>query len=303
MTIRLSRSTFLCGVLGGVVLIPDTLRGAEARDSCELVELYPGYPKYEGFVTGIDGVGDAECLDELEERYSRFDKQDEDRANKRVARSLGIAGSPEDWTWENWLAIEGERGISHPCYSCNLLNPRSRRGASHADVDRADPRLTSGTIGETVLVDMARREYGGVSYGDPVDDYQYRALVSIVYGDSFLNASQLINAYALYGREWLAEMYRPGGKYLLPSGLWNRVLDWGGYFPVPDSASPEDQEFIVRLAFAGVHAFPVYPDDILTGYIGMLQRAILDWKAEIAQGGNRSLRRFLISIGARDWFQ
>jgi hypothetical protein len=283
-------------------LVVTRSREVAASDSCELIELYPGYPEYEGFVTGISGPGDAVCLEELEDRYVRFDKRDEDRANRQAARNLGISGSMEDWTWENWLAIEGERRLPHACYSCNILDPQARRGTHRMEVDREDPRLLSGKWDDTFLIDMARQQYAGVSYGGPVQDYQYRALVSLVYGDPFLNAPQLLDSYDAYGREWLAQYYQPGGEYLLASGLWNRVLDWGGYFPVPESSSPEDQEFVVRVAFAGIHAFPMYPDDVLTGFMGMLQRAIQDWKVEIMQGGRQSLRDYLISIGARNWY-
>lgn len=133
-------------------------------------------------------------------------------------------------------------------------------------------------------------------------DYQYRALVSLVYGDPFLNAPQLLDAYDAYGQEWLAGYYQPGGEYLLASWLWNRTLDWGGYFPVPGSASPDDQEFIVKVAFAGIHAFPMYPDDIMSMFVTMLQQAIQDWKIEVMQGERQSLGEYLVSIGARDWY-
>jgi hypothetical protein len=48
----------------------------------------------------------------LENAYPRFDNGDEDRANERAARHLGIDGPSDVWTWENRLSIGCERGPS-----------------------------------------------------------------------------------------------------------------------------------------------------------------------------------------------
>lgn len=102
-------------ILGSPTLVtaaasPESV-SALGNSGCELVELYPGYPGYIGYVMSVDGVGDHACLEDLEDEDRSFDRKAEDDANLKAARSLSINGGSELWTWENWMAIEAERGM------------------------------------------------------------------------------------------------------------------------------------------------------------------------------------------------
>ena len=108
---------------------------------CSEVEVFPGYPGFRGYVTGVDGFGDVACLAELEASDSGFDRDDVNRLNQAAASRLGIAGQPTDWTWENWMAIEAERGLAQTCYSCAIEDGAVRGEPSQSIIPPNDPRL------------------------------------------------------------------------------------------------------------------------------------------------------------------
>lgn len=302
--------TSRCLLFGAILLLAlsgclqSALPQTVIAQGCTLVELRPGYPGYQGFITGVQGIGDHACLEDLERDFPRFSKRSEDKVNRRAARELGVAGSPDEWTWENWLAIEGKRGPISTCYVCALLNQGRRPQPSNTDVDRDDPRLISGRIGSTWLMTYVRDTYGAPAWLTPVDDYSFRALVILIYGEPHLNAPQLLDAYDLYGEQWVTESMKPGGRFLNSEWVWNQVLDRGGYFAIPNNASPDDQIFAVTVGLYAVWAIGATPDSIMATRVSLLQDNVTEWKIAVFTGqSDLSLGDYLISVGARDWIR
>ena len=264
---RLASRILLAGIVGLLAFSTSVVTSPQQTvfaKKCTLVELrpgYPGYPGYQGFVTGAQGIGDHECLEDLEEDFPRLSQRTQDRENQQAARSLGIGGSANLWTWENWLAIEGARGLVSTCYVCALFYDGNRTQPQNTDVERDDPRLVSGTFGDTWLMTYARDQAGAPSWLPPVDDYAFRALVTLIYGEPYLNAEQLMEAYELYGEQWITESMKPGGSSIDTDWLWHRMLDRGGYFAMPKAASIDDQVFAVTLGFYGIWAVGTFPDE------------------------------------------
>ena len=68
-------------------------------------------PDYRGDVTGLDGIGDHAFLEDILASNPGFDPPLEDPLNTEAARRLELAGAIIEWTWENWLGVEAERGV------------------------------------------------------------------------------------------------------------------------------------------------------------------------------------------------
>ncbi len=247
----------------------DTTRSDTA--SCKLVELYPGYPGYKGYVTGVDGIGDHACLQDLEASSSSFDRADEDAANVEAAGRIGLNGGPEDWTWENWMAIEGERGLPPTCYSCAFAGAAARSEPMGTSVDPDDPRLVLGTFGTTVAVNRYVTEYHNPSLTNLIPyDHVLRAMAYLVAPSGrHLNAPELVSM-----ADALVESLR--NTYYDPDQFWDRIVEQGGYVPTPETAAPEDQVFMIIIGAAAMCGW--MPHDACFSFQQSLDRQIQAWK-------------------------
>lgn len=259
----------------------------------EVVELYPGYPGYQGYVAGLVGEHETSCLEDLEDRDSSFSKRREDRENLEAADDLGIRGDIEDFTWENWMAIEAERGLPPVCYYC-LIADASNIPTS---IIHGDSRTEMGWSGQKAFADEYFRDSqnsrGLVSMA-PTDD-QLRALAGLFADGDLLNAPQTIDMM----EEVLDSLFTPG-QHIDPSGLWDTLISQGGYVPAPDDIAPPDQLFLV---FAGFFAVSPYMTE--TGAIGVanqLEQASQEWQDELLQDrGVPSFGEYLRDAGAARW--
>lgn len=259
---------------------------AAGPGGCELVELYPGYPGYQGYVTGVDGVGDHACLRDLEARDPFFSRTDEDRENRAAGRRLGLAGDFDTWTWENWLAVEAERGMMPTCYACLIATADQRPEPRNTPVQRDDPRLLLGEFGADTVYRRYAAEHGIGLRGTTVGDYQLRAIAGSSNSGRHLNAIQLLEAYEAILDGWFT-----AGQFLNPEYLMCELSKQGGYFPIPENAAPEDQMFAV---FLGVYSLElVVPPEFYRGYAEWFETLMRGWQLEIAQGGQQSFAKYL----------
>lgn len=266
----------------------DGLPGS-ARD-CTLVELYPGYPGYRGNITGVmphwGGIGDYACLEQLEEFDSIFDREDEDRANQRAARSLGIRGSFEDWTWENWMLIEVERGFHASCYTCLMTN--TSESPLNLDVRPAidDPRILTGFIGQRVAVDSISTELFGwipPSSSIHVDDYILRAESYFQLGAT-ANAPELLEGMI----DFVYSASQPGQGIYTYQDCVKIIFERGGYARVNGNMSPSDQQFVAFYAlYVSTIGMPTtMSDPLIEKFLSVLD----GWRLSGSQG---SLRAYL----------
>jgi hypothetical protein len=262
----------------------------DGRAGCELVELYPGYPGYRGYVTGIDGPGEVACLDDLIAANPRFDKPTEDAANQVAAQSIGLTGSPTDWTWENWMAIEAERGLVPTCYSClfqDLDPPPSRKSA---EWDSTDPRLQMGGYGTSdalfSAVTRAGLELNMVAFYedkfDPDDqdalgpDHVLRAVIGLQW-QGHHTAPEMLDAYD----QLFAFLSEPGLQFIDVSG--ETVLAQGGYAPTPPTAHIEDQVYMIRMSAEAMCA--AMPEDTCTAWLGQYDAVEVAFLNEVLRSG------------------
>jgi len=206
-------------------------------------------------VTGIDGPAEFACLSDLIAADPGFDQAAVDAANLAAAKSIGLAGSPVDWTWENWMAIEAERGLLPTCYSClfqDLDPPPSRESAAW---DAADPRLQMGGYGTSEALSQAATRAGlGLNSAaffedmfDPNDqdtlgaDHVLRAFVGLGWSGHH-TAPEMLDLYdALF-----TQYAESDSIFFDPGQMWETILDQGGYAPTPPTAHLDDQMFMVR---------------------------------------------------------
>lgn len=210
--------------------------------SCTLVELYPGYPGYRGNVTGVmphwGGIGDYACLQELEASDRHFDKDEVDRANKRAARSLGINGTFEDWTWENWMLIEAARGLPASCYTCLMRDTSTAPINPDVRPESDDPRLLLGFPFERVAIDRITEDLFGQPSANSafyVDDYVLRAEAYFLLGAT-ANAPELLGAMT----DRIYDASQPGGWYYTYDDTVDVILDRGGYTWITGDMNPSD---------------------------------------------------------------
>jgi hypothetical protein len=254
------------------------------------VELYPGYPGYRGYVTGIDGPGEVACLDDLIAANPRFDKPTEDAANQVAAQSIGLTGSPTDWTWENGMAIEAERGLVPTCYSClfqDLDPPPSRKSA---EWDSTDPRLQMGGYGTSdalfSAVTRAGLELNVVAFYedkfDPADqdalgpDHVLRAVIGLQW-QGHHTAPEMLDAYD----QLFAFLSEPGLQFIDVSG--ETVLAQGGYAPTPPTAHIEDQVYMIRMSAEAMCA--AMPEDTCTAWLGQYDAVEVAFLNEVLRSG------------------
>jgi hypothetical protein len=269
-----------------------------AAQGCELVELRPGYPGYRGFVTGVDGIGDHECLEDLEDEDAGFSKRREDRENRQAAENLDLDGSPDEWTWENWLAIESERGLTPTCYSCAFAEADSRPEPRRTGVESGDPRLRCGAFGEATYAAGWLRQNGYAMISGVADwgDYELRATAWLSSRKSHLNAEELMEIYDLL----LEETIKPAGEANSPDAraMWDRLVEQGSYFEIADDLWTEDQVFLFYVGLFGLGRFTGQRN--LEILYNLTQQAEFNWYTEGID--TMTFSEYLQEIGAADWF-
>jgi hypothetical protein len=221
------------------------------------------------------GMGDYTCLQELEEFNPEFRKSREDRANKGAARDLGIRGDFADLTWENWMMIEGQRGMIPQCYTCLMLDTTAYPINSEAKLSRDDPRLLSGFVGTRQAINRMVVDITGQPAPRDwvfVDDYTLRSLAYIQLGYS-ANASQLLEVM----EEVVENLYKPGGGFYTLTDIHSVLTRQGGYTYTSWGATVEDQTFVALYTFSVLQGTtsPMMFDNWSSGFI----RAIEGWQA------------------------
>lgn len=271
-----NRRRLLVGAVAGALFAPDR-RSATAQ--CELVELYPGYPGYRGYITGLDGVGDHACLANLEAVDPSFDRTLEDAQNLAAASRIGLAGGPEDWTWENWMAIEAERGLSPTCYSCALLGGPNRPNPLSGPFPADDPRLLIGDYATTgvagrLLVERGAAP-GALSTVLPFDA-DLRSLVGMEYPHQHLNAGQMLAGYGGLVNAFAMQGYYPNTALLLQN-----LIAQGGYRPTSPTALPNDQIMVISV---GVQTLSRFLNPAAgQGLLQQLNTSITTWRGALAR--------------------
>lgn len=265
-----------------------------SSQECEMVELYPGYPGYRGYVTGLDGVGDHACLNDLLAEDAFFSRDEEDRENRRAGRRLGIQSSFDEWTWENWLAVEAERGMTPTCYACALFNADERAEPRNTPVLRDDPRLLLGELGEDSVYRRYAAKNNISTTGFVLDDYQLRAIIGMANPGEHLNATELLDGY-----ENLLDQLHSPGQFLDAARMCRMLAKGGGYFPVPENAAADDQVFAVLVGLLGIQPFAV--PDFFEGTMSHFERLITGWRQEIGQGGQQTFAEYLQAEEGSNW--
>jgi hypothetical protein len=225
-------------------------------------------------VAGIDGPGEVACLADLIASNPAFDRAAEDAANLAAAGTIGLAGSPSDWTWENWMAIEAERGLPATCYSCLFrdLGPSPQRQSAAWDL--ADPRLRMGGYGTSEAITQAAAAAGlGPNASaffqekfDPIDDdnlgpdHVLRAVVGLTWPGHH-KAAEMTDAYD----QLSALLAAPGTAFFDPALMWDTVLAQGGYAPTPPTARVEDQMYMIRTSAEAMCV--EMPADVCSGWL------------------------------------
>lgn len=292
-TLRISARTsrrILIGSAAGSVLAATVRRPTRAQ--CQAVELRPGYPGYAGYVTGLAGFGDAACLDTLLIENPGFDHAVEDAENLAAASRLGVDGTPDEWPWENWMAIEAERGTWPTCYSCAIFGATPRSGFPADWVIPDDPRLLIGGYATTTAVDRLSAEFGRLDSLFPYDRH-LRAVAGLLQ-PGYLDPWAMLETY----RGIAAAV--TSTQYIDVHYLWGSLIEQGGYAPVPTSATMEDQEFMIWTALEAVANF--MPDDSAATAGRMMEAATQSWRIGVLEGSDTPLRVFLQSSDVADLF-
>ena len=228
---------------------------APSSKDCQLVELYPGYPGYSGYVAGVDGPGEVACLDDLIATDPSFEKIAEDAANRAAARAIELAGLPADWTWENWMAIEAERGLPLTCYSCLFRDDDPQPVLPRAASEPSDPRLLMGGYGTTDAISQsaALADMGPMATNFIREqfraDHMLRAFVGLTWPGHH-TAEEMIGAY-----DTLFEGIAGPGNALIgfeAQQMWETILIQGGYAPTPSTAHIDDQLYMVRTSVEAI---------------------------------------------------
>ena len=266
---------------------------AQLSGECTVVQLYAGYPGYRGNITGVmaqwGGQGDYECLEVLESRDPGFDKRSEDRANQRAADDLGIDGSMDIWTWENWMLIESERGMTLNCYTCLMFDSDETPLNPELHSDSGDIRVLTGLPGHTLAIDAilvglyGHASVAGIHSYFKQDDYALRALAYMQ--DWTMNASELYEEMTAWVETaaGVSTGYSPiDYEAVLQTAVW----DLGGYVNVPADTSPLDQE--VLMWFSILASTIPLADDMEVLVVEAFSSSLTGWNAEGNRGTLRS---------------
>ncbi len=267
-------------ILGSPTLVttaasPESV-SALGNSGCELVELYPGYPGYIGYVTGVDGIGDHASLEDLEDQDRSFDRKAEDDANLKAARSLSINGGPELWTWENWMAIEAERGMVPTCYICLYDENNLRSSPTNTDVSPNDPRLL---LGSFIGFDLESVVSNGRVSSNEYENFFFRSIANASNVGIYLNAEEVLDQANAFWTNYNSR----GGAPTDWGSLWCLTLFQGGYAPTPASASANDQVWLVMAmywTFANLGLNPYASEAVLaTDFSPLINEWVNDWES------------------------
>jgi len=200
-------------------------------------------------VTGIRPVGDHACLDDLKHLDPGFSRSDEDAKNRQAARNLGLTGTFSDWTWENWMAIEVERGDAPQCYSCLILDSSIQANTAGVEYDPTDPRVLISLTDIRVLAPYLLEDVEEVSNPGrfQIETVVWRTLASmnITTIGGHINAPQVLENMKF----WIGEYH---GIDVNGDGSWSGFdLDYslrafkemGGYTPVTGMEYLQDQVY------------------------------------------------------------
>jgi hypothetical protein len=214
-----------------------------AQPACTLVELYPGYPGYRGMITGLKGIGDFQCLEVLNDRNPNFNRAIEDRENYLAGMRLGIRGTFKEWTWENWMEIEIERGKTPQCYACLLFNTSMYAQPNGATVEPDDPRLLLGMTIGSYLENYILTEFGSRSSSTTHEGIYWRVAAAFAYPDSTLNAPDTLEAVRFLVGEWSGHDVNGDGQWssLTMSTAFETFESRGGYVRMTGLESYDDQ--------------------------------------------------------------
>jgi len=268
--------------------------------SCEVVELYPGYPGYRGNVPGVNGAGDTVCLEDLAARDPDFSRASEDMANRAAATRLGVSGDFEDWTWETWMAIDVERGLTAVCYSCIWYAPTQFPPPVQAQpADFNDPRMLLGRYGERSLAFgfADERQLNRSTFYDAPTDDQLRAMAGMMSPGHYLTASEMADLidqiltihYCVDG---------PPCQWWDNHTLYQNLLAQGGYAPTPGNASETDQFYMILEGVTTIAQLNI-PLMMQEGFVNRFIDAFQDWQFAGLQ--RPSFAQYLIDQGAESW--
>lgn len=292
---HVNRRTFVTGLGVGLLLGSRPGRGAA---QCQSVELFPGYPGYRGYVTGVDGIGDFACVEDLVAADPAFDPVVQDGENQAAAQLLGLDGEPVDWTWENWMAIEAERGLWPTCYSCAIGDAADRAEPVNPLVAPDDPRLLLGGYRTTYALSRLG-EIHNVALPDPNGfgiqfDHHLRALVGMA-NPGHWNARQVLMGY-----DGVVD-FLFSSQYINMEFVWGNLIAQGGYAPTPSTAMDDDQ--IAMIAWGGEALFPFMSSDARDVTARNVEAGIQGWRlARYNDPAAPSFAEFLRENGAADWF-
>jgi hypothetical protein len=270
--------------------------------NCDIVELYPGYPGYRGNINGVmphyGGLGDYECLHILEQDFPQFDRAREDRANQQAADALGITGPMNLWTWENWMLIEAERGMTPSCYTCLMFDTKSSPTRLNVYPDQDDYRILTGFPGyitaiQTIAANAGIDNQMGIDgtlqyYG--YDDYTLRS-VAYSYGQPTMNAQELYVAMF----DWVQVPFQPSGSDGLsvdPREMEaTAIYQNGGYALTPVNAAPADQVFLMFYSLSTyiTHAPPATAEVVFSQF----DLTVMEWRSSMGSGMTLSLAEFM----------
>ena len=189
------------------------------------------------------------------------------------------------------MAIEAERGFQPTCYSCLITSDLDRPRNAGAPQIPGDPRLLLGDIGSTLMAQtflMDSRLLNSVPVTDLPSDAELRALVGMMAPGQHLNAAEVFAG----GQEFLAALFEPG-KYFDSGFFYGSWSDHGGYFPIPPTASREDQIYV---AFAAAFSLRHAGSDSYTHgtFLRRVERFISAWEVALLQDPNTpSLGEFI----------
>jgi hypothetical protein len=196
-------------------------------------------------ITGLKGVGDFQCLETLQDQNLAFDRATEDKENLAAAKRLGIRGMFKDWTWENWMSIEIERGLIPQCYACLLLDPSAYGFSNGATIASDDPRLLIGMSEGYALETYVLSELGGETTSYGYEGIYWRVGAAFAYPDFTLNAPETLDAVKFLVGEWNGYDINGDGQFstLTISKALRTFERWGGYVDMTGSEKLEDLRF------------------------------------------------------------
>ena len=196
-------------------------------------------------ITGLKGIGDFQCLEVLERDNPKFDRAAQDRANRAAATQLGIAGTPVDWTWENWMEIEIERGLQPHCYACLIVDSTTFGQPYGASVPANDPRLIVGLRSGTALESYILNQLGDRSGAASQDGIYWRTAAAFRWLGIDQNAPQTLESLTFLIGEWSGHDVDGDGQWstLNMGKAFKEFAIRGGYTTLTGKETYQDQVF------------------------------------------------------------